>query len=172
MDINYVSENWFRATGSFKSNIYKNGETYIIIFRSTYLEFLKEKGVETHYELHFTKSRDDNLIRISCYTFPYRQFKGEGDYEEKLLTKYSKDTTQKILAFREALRKEYIAMGKSPKEGFEYYKRDKDNNLGLISTKLPQTMSEHSVMAKVAWFIGETYETLVKYIEQYKYLLN
>ena len=172
MNINDVSENWFRATGSFKSNIYHNGETDIVIFRSTYLEYLKEKGVEMHYELHFTQGRDDNLIRISCYTFPYRQFKGEGNYKEKLLAKYSQDTVDKILAFREALRKEYIAMGKSPKEGFEYYKRNKDDNLGLISARLPETMSEESIIAKVAWFIGETYETLVKYIEEYKSLLN
>ncbi|MDE7209756.1 MAG: hypothetical protein K2O31_07730, partial [Clostridia bacterium] len=61
---------------------------------------------------------------------------------------------------------------KSPKEGLEYGKYNTEDYLGLVSTKLPQTMSEQSVMAKVAWFISETYETLVKYIEQYKYLLN
>ncbi|MDE7192092.1 MAG: hypothetical protein K2O35_06470 [Clostridia bacterium] len=88
------------------------------------------------------------------------------------MAKYSQDTVDRILAFREALRKEYIAMGKSPKEGFEYYKYNKDDNLGLISARLPKTMDEHSIIAKVAWFIGETYETLVKYIEQYKSLLN
>lgn len=169
MNINDVSENWFRATGAFKSPIMFKGGTDIIIFRSTYLEYLKEKGVEMHYELHFGEHRDDNLIGISYYTFPYRQFKGDGDYKEKLLAKYSQDTVDKILAFREALRNEYIAMGKSPKEGFKYCRNNKD--LRLISAKLPETMSEESIIAKVAWFIGETYETLASLIKKYENLL-
>ncbi len=120
--------------------------------------------------MHFTEGRNDNLIRLCYHAFPYSQFKG-GDYKEKLLAKYSKDTVEKILAFREAMRKEYIAMGKSPKEGFEYFKNNIDDYLGLIWTRLPKSMSEEGIMAKVAWFISETYETLVKYIEQYKGLL-
>ena len=171
MNMNDISENWFWATGVFDINNSNIGSTGAIQFRSTYLEYLKEKGIEIHYELHFTEGRDDNLIRLCCHVFPYCQFKG-GDYKQKLLAKYSQDTVDKILAFREAMRKAYIAMGKSPKEGLEYGKYNTEDYLGLVSTKLPQTMSEQSVMAKVAWFISETYETLVKYIEQYKYLLN
>ena len=170
MNLNEISENWFRATGMFDINNSNIGTTNAIQFRSTYLEYLKENVIEIHYELHFTEGRDDNLIRICCHAFPYSQFKG-GDFKEKLLAKYSKDTVDRILAFREALRKEYIAMGKTPKAGLEYYKYNKDDNLGLILTKLPKAMSEESIMAKVSWFISETYETLVEKIEQYKNLL-
>ena len=161
MYLNDLAQKWLQARGAFKlSSPYENNDA--MQFTSAYLDEYKKKGIELHYELHYSDGNNDNHIRIDCHSFPYWEFNNTNDYLNELKKYYSEEQAEKIFNFRKTIKQAYLEYGKHTHQTELYYgERNNDNSLFLVKMRLPTICSEAELLSKVSFFIYLTYEQVI-----------
>lgn len=161
MNLQTALNHWFRASSVFEM---QSGieNTEFIQLTNDYLESFKKRGIDIHYEVHYTEWNEKNCVRLDCHAFPYWEFAGaktNEKYRECLKQFYSEEKAEEILNFRKKLINAYRSYEKLAQLK---YNTAGDNYLWLVQMPLPQTCSEEKLMAEITRFISLTYEKLVK----------
>lgn len=165
MNLQTALSHWFHASSvcEIKSRF---EDTEFIQLTNDYLESFKKRGIDIHYEVHYTEGNEKNCVRLDCHAFPYSKFansKTNENYAKLLKQYYSEERAEDILNFRRKLLTAYHSFEKI--EQLKYHDVD-DKCLWLVQMPLPKTCSEEELTAKVTKFISLTYLQLIETLKQ------